>query len=228
MPLKLYLHPLASFCWKALIAFYENWTPFEPVFVDPMDPDAAAAFRKISPMGKMPALVDEARGQAIWESTIVIEYLDAFYPGAHRLLPDDPDKVWQVRMWDRFFDHYVHEPMQKFVADWLRPEGRRDSFGIEQARAQLREAYAVLEREMAARTWAADETFSMADCAAAPALFYANVVEPVGEGDRNVLAYLDLLMARPSFARVLEEAQPYFRLYPFESELKVRYPGLFA
>jgi glutathione S-transferase len=216
MSLKLYFHPLASFCHKALIALYEGGTPFAPIVVDLADEASAAAFRAVWPMAKMPVLRDEARGRTVAESTIVVEYLAAYYPGARRLLPTDAERAWQTRMWDRFYDHYVQAPMQKIVTDRLRPAGASDAYGVEQAKLQLREAYEVLEREMAAKTWSVDDRFTLADCAAAPALFYADTVVPFGETQRHLAAYLERLMARPSFARVLEEAEPYFGLFPLE------------
>jgi glutathione S-transferase len=226
MSLKLYFHPLASFCHKALIALYENGVPFEPVIVDLADDRSSAAFRAVWPMGKMPVLRDEARDRTVAESTIVIEYLDAFYPGPTRFLPADPERAWQTRMWDRFFDYYVQEPMQKIVTDRLRPAGKDDAYGVEQAKAQLQQAYAVIEREMAARTWMMGDGFSLADCAAAPALFYADTVFPFGAAHRGLTAYLGRLMARPSFARVLDEAEPYFELFPMEKKPAIARPGV--
>jgi glutathione S-transferase len=221
MSLKLYFHPLASFCHKALIALYENGIPFEPVIVDLMDEASSAAFRAVWPMAKMPVLRDEARDRTVAESTIIIEYLDAYYPGTTRLLPANPDGAWQTRMWDRFYDQYVQEPMQKIVTDRLRPAGENDAYGVAQAPAQLHRAYAVVEQEIAAKTWMMGDAFTLADCSAAPALFYANTVEPLGETQRNLAAYLGRLMARPSFARVLEEAQPYFTLFPLERKPRI-------
>jgi glutathione S-transferase len=226
MSLKLYFHPLASFCHKALIALYENGVPFEPVIVDLADDRSSAAFRAVWPMAKMPVLRDEARERTVAESTIVIEYLDAYYPGLTRFLPADPDRAWQTRMWDRFFDHYVQEPMQKIVTDRLRPAGKDDAHGVAQAKAQLQQAYAVIEREMAARTWMVGDGFTLADCAAAPALFYADTVVPFGAAHRELTAYLGRLMARPSFARVLEEAEPYFRLFPMEKKPAIARSGV--
>src|ERR687897_1658619 len=178
MSLKLYFHPLASFCHKALIALYENGIPFEPVIVDLMDEASSAAFRAVWPMAKMPVLRDEARDRTVAESTIIIEYLEAYYPGTTRFLPADPDGAWQTRMWDRFYDHYVQEPMQKIVTDRLRPAGQNDAHGVEQAKRQLLEAYNVAEPSMQSRTWAMGDDFTLADCAAAPALFYANTIMP--------------------------------------------------
>jgi glutathione S-transferase len=225
MSLKLFCHPLASFCHKALIALYENDTHFEPVTVDFADEASSAAFRAVWPMAKMPVLRDDARNRTVAESTIVVEYLDAFYLGPTRFLPADPDRAWQTRMWDRFYDHYVQEPMQKIVTDRLRPAGASDAYGVEQAKPQLQQAYGLLERELGAKTWMMGEAFTLADCAAAPALFYANTVVPFGAPHRKLAAYLDRLMARPSFARVLEEAQPYFRLFPLAKKPRIAKAG---
>jgi glutathione S-transferase len=225
MALKLYFHPLASFCHKALIAFYENGIAFEPVIVDLSDETSSAAFRAVWPMAKMPVLRDDARDRTVAESTIVIEYLDACYPGPTRFLPVDLDDAWQTRMWDRFYDHYVQEPMQKIVTDRLRPEGHNDAFGVEQAKAQLRHAYGVIEQRMAARRWMMGDAFTLADCAAAPALFYADTVVPFDVSHRALATYLGRLMARPSFARVLEEARPYFHLFPMAKKPQVARPG---
>jgi glutathione S-transferase len=221
MSLKLYFHPLASFCHKALIALYESGTPFEPILVDLGDERSRAAFQAVWPMAKMPVLRDETRQRTVAESTVVIEYLDTYYPGATRLLPADPDRAWQTRMWDRFYDHYVQAPMQKIVADRLRPGGKEDSFGVEQARAQLHQAYAVIEPVMEAKTWAMGDDFTLADCAAAPALFYADTVSPVPREHKNLAAYLDRLMQRASFARVLREAEPYFGLFPLDEKPRI-------
>ncbi|TWG97149.1 glutathione S-transferase [Mesorhizobium sp. J18] len=213
MPLELYFHPLASFCHKVLIAFYENEIPFEPVIVDLADEASTAAFKRVWPMAKMPVLRDGERGATVAESTIVIEYLDAFHPGTIRFVPATPEAAWQTRMWDRFFDQYVQEPMQKIVTDRIRPEGKSDPFGVEQAKALLLQSYDLLEEHMTGRQWAIGEDFTLADCAATPALFYANAVVPIG--DRPALrAYAARLMARPSFQRIYEETTPYFRFFP--------------
>ena len=220
MELMLYYHPLASFCHKALIALYENATPFEPNIVDLGDEKSAADFKAIWPMGKFPVLLDKSRGCTVAESSIVIEYLDAFCPGETRFIPVAPDDAWRARMWDRFFDEYLEKPMQHIVVDRLRPEAKRDPFGVDQARAQLRSSYAFLEREMATRPWAAGDIFTIADCSAAPALFYANTVEPFGEAS-SLTGYLGRLAARASFARVLREAEPYFSNFPLERKPQI-------
>lgn len=214
MSLTLYYHPLASYCWKALIALYENDTPFKPHIVNLMDPASAAAFKKVWPIGKFPVLRDETRGVTVPEAPVVIEYLAQHYPGRTQLVPSDPEMAWRTRLSDRFYDHYVNDPMGKIVTDRIRPAGRNDPHGVEEARTLLRTALDMVEAEMSAKTWAVGETFTMADCAAAPALFYADKVAPFGETHRHAAAYLGRLMRRPSFVRVLAEAQPYFKMFP--------------
>jgi len=214
MSLRLYFHPLSSFSWKALIPLYENGTPFEPHIVNLLDEKSRAGFFEIWPIGKFPVLRDDARERTIPESSIIIEYLDQHYPGRTRLLPDDADLARQVRFYDRFYDHYLHQPMQKIVTDKLRPAGANDPHGVEQAKALLQTSLGMIDRDMAGKTWAMGETFTMADCAAAPALFYADKVMPFRETHRNAAVYLERLMQRPSFARVLDEAQPYFKMFP--------------
>lgn len=214
--LKLYYHPLASFCWKVLIALYENDVAFEPVVIDLLDPESASKLRAVWPILKFPVLRDEARNHTVAESTIVIEYLDAHYEGPVRFIPASADPAWQARMWDRFLDAYVHEQMQRIVGDALRPEDAKDPTGVAQARQQLRQSYDVLEARMAEREWAAGDSFGLADCAAAPSLFYANIVEPFSGSHRSLTAYLARLMRRPSVARVLEEAEPSFPMFPLE------------
>ena len=214
MSLTLHSHPLSSFCQKALIALYENDTPFTPHLVDLGDAAAAAAFKKIWPIGKFPVLHDAARNRTVPESTIIIEYLDQNYPGRTRLLPADPEQARQTRMTDRFYDLYVHLPMQKIVGDRLRPAGQKDAFGVEQAKTQLKTAFDMLEQDMTAKTWAMGDAFTMADCAAAPALYYANLVMPFGGSHKKVAGYFDRLMARPSFARAVKEAGPYRHMFP--------------
>ncbi|MCX5518145.1 glutathione S-transferase family protein [Kaistia defluvii] len=214
MTLTLYMHPLASYCHKALIAFYENDTPFKPHFLDLADPTVRAEFNALWPVGKMPVLLDHRREQTVPEATVIIEYLDTYYPGPTRFVPDDPERAWQTRLSDRFYDLYVHEPMQRIVGDRLRPDGSKDPFGVEAARATLRTAYDMLEKQMEQRFWAMGETFSLADCAAAPALFYADRVQPFGETHPALAGYFGRLLDRPSYARVLEEAKPYFDMFP--------------
>jgi glutathione S-transferase len=214
MSLKLHFHPLASYCHKVLIALYENNTPFTPNMIDLSNEGEREALLKMWPVGKFPVLRDAAREQTIPESTVIIDYLDRYYPGATRFIPAESDRAWQTRLRDRFYDHYVHEPMQRIVGDRLRPEGKKDPHGVGEARARLRTSYGMIDGEMATRRWAMGEEFSLADCAAAPALFYANEVMPFGDDHANVAAYLGRLKARPSYARVLKEAKPYFAMFP--------------
>jgi len=213
--LTLHFHPLASYCHKALIALYENDTPFTPNIVNLGDKGERTALLALWPIGKFPVLRDDARDQTIPESTVIIEYLDRHYPGRTRFIPADADLALQARLRDRFYDLYVHEPMQKIVGDRLRPEGKKDTHGVEEARARLRTSYGMIDSEMAKRTWAIGDIFSLADCAAAPALFYANEVLPFA-GQINLEAYLGRLKVRPSHARVLREAEPYFSMFPKE------------
>jgi glutathione S-transferase len=217
MSLKLYFHPLSSFCWKALIALYENGSPFTPVSVDLSSETERAALVKLWPVGKFPVLRDDATDRTIPETSIIIEYLDSQYPGRTRLIPADARLALQTRLRDRFYDLYVHLPMQKIVGDRLRPEGSRDPLGVEEARARIQSCYGIIDQEVAARTWAVGDAFSMADCAASPALFYANKVVPFGGSHSHLAAYFDRLQARPSFARVLREAEPYFQMFPQEA-----------
>lgn len=214
MTLSLHFHPLSSFCHKALIAFYENDVAFESVFVDFGDEGSRAAFLALWPMGKMPVLHDAARDRTVPESSIIIEYLAQHYPGPVELAPADPDLARQVRLHDRFFDNYVQHPMQKIVGDRLRPPGQTDPHGVEAARATLATAYDMIEQHMAGRTWVMGESFTQADCAAAPALYYAERVAPFTATHPNTAAYYKRLLARPSYARVLKEAEPYLHMFP--------------
>lgn len=223
MALTLYLHPLASFCHKVLIALYENETPFTPVTVDLADPGAAAAHMARWPVGKMPVLHDSRAGRTIPETSIIIEYLERHYPGPRPMLPTDPDAALDVRLLDRFFDLYVSQPMQKIVVDRIRPDDAHDPFGVEEARAGLDTAYAMIETMLAGRPWAAGEAFTLADCAAAPALFFATIVHPPAPGQTTVTAYLARLMARPSFHRVLKDAQPFFAMFPYRDAMPASY-----
>jgi glutathione S-transferase len=216
MSLTLHFHPLASYCWKALIALYENDTPFTPHKVDLGNPAERAALLRLWPIGKFPVLGDDARGQTVPESSIIIEYLDRHYPGPTRFIPADPEPALQTRLRDRFYDLYVHFPMQKIMVDRLRPADKRDPHGVEEARTQLRTSYAMIDKQMSAGTWAMGEAFSLADCAAAPSLFYGNMAVPFGDDQKNLRAYFERLKARPSLARVMKEAEPYFNMVPKE------------
>lgn len=213
MSLELFLHPLSSYCHKVLIAFYENDIPFEVKRVD--DPTVAREWEALWPLKHFPILRDLERDRIVPESTIIIEYLQTHFPGRTKLIPDDPDLAWQVRLRDRICDNYLHSPMQKFAGDNLRPQGKKDPYGVADAGARFARALSLLDTEMAARTWAMGDAFTMADCAAAPAIFYGNrFFGPFRKTHPNALAYLDRLMARPSYARALEEAKPFFHLLP--------------
>jgi glutathione S-transferase len=211
--LRLYFHPLASYCQKVLVALYEKGVEFEPVFVDLADPTSGEALRKLWRIGKFPVLRDEARGVTVPESSIIVEYLDRHHPGQRQLIPGDGELAWQARLKDRFYDLHLHEHMQKIVGDRIRPEGKRDPFGVEQAKAKLATAYDMIDGEMGAKPWAMGEDFGIADCAAAPALFYARLVLPFGDR-QHLAAYLERLSQRPSFARVTREAEPYLAMFP--------------
>ena len=212
MSLKLYFHPLSSFCHKVLIALYETGTPFEPRIVDLFG--EAVEYRKIAPLGKIPVLRDEAKNRTIPETSIIIEYLAQHYPGKTQLFPADRDLCRQMRLCDRIYDLYVNVPMQNIVADRLRPADKKDPFGVDQARTLLKTSLDMIEQDMAGDRWAVGEGFTMADCAAAPALFYADMMQPFRETHKKTAAYLDRLMERPSYARVLKEAEPYFAMIP--------------
>jgi glutathione S-transferase len=214
MSLELYLHPLASYCWKVLIALYENDTPFQPHIVDLADDTSRVSFEQLWTIGKFPVLRDEARKRTIPESTIIIEYLGQHYPGPVKLVPEDASLALETRLLDRFYDLYVHEPMQKIVLDKIRPAGTNDRYGVEQARARLDTVYEMIDRDMETKTWAMGDLFTLADCAAAPALYYADRVAPFRSTHVNAAAYLRRLEERPSFARVFHEAQPYLALFP--------------
>ena len=216
MSLILHAHPLSSYCWKALIALYEKEIDFEFRMLDLGDPDSRAAFAALWPIAKMPVLEDEGRGAVVPETSIIIDYLDAHHPGAIRLVPEDADAARDVRLWDRIFDLYVQGPMQRIVGDRLRPEDQRDAFGVEEARASLAKALDMVDREVAGKTWARGDAFTLADCAAMPALFYADKVMPMAGRWPNALALLERLKARPSVARVLAEAEPWFKYFPAE------------
>jgi len=214
MSFELYYHPLASYCWKALIALYEAEIPFEKRLVDLGDPAQRAAFLQLTPLGKFPLLRDTESNRCIAESSILIEYLALHAPSAARLFLSSPAQTLEARARDRFFDLYVMEPMSKIVEDKLRPEGERDPRGVAAAHARLDTAYEIAERFLDESGWAVGDDFSLADCAAAPALFYANKVHPLTPALPRTCSYLERLETRPSFARVLREAEPFMAMFP--------------
>lgn len=211
--MKLHLHPLSSFCWKVMIAFYESGIPFEPVTVDLMDPAKREAYLKLSPFAKIPVLADG--DTIVTETSIMIEYLTLKHPEAASLLPKDPKEALKVRALDRFYDLYVNAPLGRVAGDRMRPEAQRDRIGMEQVLRDMKTAIGIVERDMATRTWAAGETFTMADCAAAPALFYADRLVPYSPNYPNTARYLERLQKRPSVARSIEGAKPFLHLVPY-------------
>ncbi|MBL8628275.1 MAG: glutathione S-transferase family protein [Rhodospirillaceae bacterium] len=212
--LKLFFHPLSSFCHKVLIALYENNTLFEPVVVDLGSADSSAEMRRLWPIAKFPLLRDDARNQTVPESSIIIEYLAQHYPGPSTLIGKNEDFARDTRLKDRFYDLHVQVPMQKIVGDRIRPQDQRDPLGVSQARAALKTALDIAEKDLAGKTWVMGDMFTMADCAAAPALFYANLVLPYADTHKTVTAYFERLKQRPSYARVLKEAEPFMQYFP--------------
>jgi len=219
MSLTLYYHPLASFCHKVLIALYENGIEFEKRLINLADGEDRAELQAIWPLCKFPTISDGARGRELPETTIIIEYLDRFFAGEHPLIPADWEDALEVRLWDRIFDNYVQVPMQRIVGDRMRGE----KGDLSNERATLETAYAMIDQRMASRTWVAGRGFSMADCAAAPALFFAGAVQPFPTKCGHLKAYFDRLTDRPSFRRVIEEAKPYFSFFPFADEIPQRF-----
>lgn len=217
MTLKLYFHPLSSFCHKALIALYENGIAFEPVAVDLADAQSSAAMRALWPIAKFPVLRDEARGQTVPEASVIIEYLDLHY-ATRKLLPADPDRVIKARIWDRFFDLYIHMPMQKIAGDNIRPAEVRDPHGVAEAKATIEKSYAIFERELGDRMWALGDDYGLVDCAASPALFYASLAVPFGDATPRLKAYYQRLVKRPSYWRALTEAEPFFHWVPLPTK----------
>lgn len=209
---KLYAHPFSSYCQKVLIALYENDTPFEWRMLDDKHPEVLAEFAALWPLKRFPMLVDGDR--TIVEATLVIEYLDTHHPGRVRFVPTDADAALDVRTMDRFFDNYLSTPQQKIVFDRIRAESDRDPHGVAEARTMLDRAYAWLDKALPGRTWACGDAFTLADCAAAPALFYADWTHPIGDAYPVVRAYRERLLARPSFARAVDEARPYRGFFP--------------
>lgn len=212
MSMKLYAHPFSSYSQKVLVALYENETPFEFRMLGPDDPQTAAEHAALWPLKRMPVLVDEDR--TVVESTVIVEYLDLYHPGPVRMIPEDPRAALEARMMDRFFDNYVMTPMQRIVSDALRTEESRDPYGVANARKLLDTAYGWLDGTLAGREWAAGGDFGLADCAAAPSLFYSDWTHPIDAEFANLGAYRQRLLARPSFARAVDEARPYRPLFP--------------
>ena len=211
MSLILYAHPFSSYCQKVLLALYENGTAFDYRSLD----DDGTAMRELVglwPIKRFPLLVDD--GRVVIEASCIIEHLDIHHPGPAPMLPTDPAAALEVRMLDRFFDNYISTPQQKIVFDAIREPATRDPHGVRDARAMLDTAYAWLERHLVGRTWAVGDHFSLADCAAAPFLFYADWTHPIDAAFANVRAYRERLLARPAFARCVDEARPFRHYFP--------------
>jgi len=217
--LTLYYHPLASYCHKVLVALYERGIEFKPHIVDLGNEDDRKLLGAHWPLCKFPVLHDAERDVSLPESSIIIEYLDRRFPDQPPMIPSDAELALEVRLWDRIFDNYVHTPMQEIVVDRLR-QTNADMSG---QRALLNSAYRLIDDRLQARDWIADRTFTLADCAGAPALFYANTLEPLPPALSRLCAYFDRLTERPSVRRTLEEAKPYFRLYPYADAIPRRF-----
>jgi glutathione S-transferase len=210
MSLTLYAHPFASYCWKTLIALYENATPFTYRVIE----DAAgwAELESLWPIKKFPLLRDGEN--LVAESSIIIEHLTLHHPGPIRLMPENADAALKVRFMDRFFDNYVMTPMQTLVSDRMRIDGQRDTKGVGDARTLLDVGYGWLDKHVSHQAWATGSDFTLADCAAAPALFYADWVHPISDRFPLVRAYRSRLLARPSVGRTVDEARPFRKLFP--------------
>jgi glutathione S-transferase len=219
MTLTLYYHPLASFCHKVLIALYENRTGFEGRIINLGDAADRAELQSRWPLCKFPVIRDHVRQRDLPETTIIIEYLDRYFPGERPLIPGDWEAALTVRLWDRFCDNYLQGPMQRIVSDRMHSANA----DMTAERATLQTAYAMLDRQLTAKTWMTGDDFSMADCAAAPALFFVSTLEPIPERYGHLNGYFERLINRPSFARVIDEAKPYFSFYPFADSIPKRF-----
>lgn len=220
MTLTLYYHPLAAYCWKPLVALYDTGTEFTPHPIDLSKPEEAALLESIWPMRLFPVLVDGAT--RVPESSIIVEHLDLHHPAPTRMIPLEPQAALPVRLWDRIFDQNIQAVMQVIVNDALRPSERRDPQVVTEAKQKLDRAYAIAERHLAGQQDWAVGAFSLADCAALPALFYAGAIHPFDDHPAMV-AYFERLVERPSCARVLAEARPWFQYFPFQDGIPARF-----
>ncbi|HEY6916708.1 MAG TPA: glutathione S-transferase family protein [Allosphingosinicella sp.] len=212
MALELFAHPFSSYCQKVLIALYENDTPFNYRALGPETPENGARFASLWPIGKFPVLVDN--DHMVAEASVIVEYLDLHHPGETRFVPEDREAALEVRLLDRVFDNYVMTPMQRIVADFMRPEAERDARTVAESKALLDRSYDWIDRRLDGKSWAAGDAFTLADCAAAPSLFYADWVHPIPDTHANLKAYRARLLARLSFARAVDEARPFRPLFP--------------
>lgn len=213
MTLILYYHPFSSYCHKAMIALHEKEVAFEPFLIDLGNERSRAQFAAVWPYAKFPVLHDVSAGVTLPEATIIAEYGDGLSAAGPRLIPENPAEARGVRLFDRVLDNYLHAPMQKIVGDRLRPEGKRDPHGVEEARATLATTYKLLESRLSDVGWMAGGNFTLADCAAMPPLFYAAKVAPF-TGHRRLSAYLSRAMERPSFRRCLDGARSFRSFFP--------------
>jgi glutathione S-transferase len=212
MTLELFAHPFSSYCQKAIIALYENAVVFELKMLDPAEPDNLAELKRLWPIAKFPVLKDD--GKAVFEATSIIEYLEMRHPGPLKLIPDEPAEAFEVRQMDRVFDNYVMTPMNWIVHDAMRAPDAKDAQRVADARAMLETIYRWLDERMGEREWCVGEGFSMADCAAAPSLFYADWAHPIAKEFGSLRAYRSRLLERASVARAVDDARPYRHFFP--------------
>ncbi len=222
MALTLHYHPLSSYCHKVLIALDELGLEAELRMVNLGDPAARAAYAELWPTAKIPLLVDA--GRVVPETSIQIEHLQLHHArDGRRLIPDDREAALDVRLWDRLFDLHVMTPMNVHTSNLLCPAERRDPVAVEEATGKLQMAYALIDRQLEGRTWITGEVFTLADCAAAPSLFYAIAYVPPAAGLQRLTGYFDRLMARPSVARAVDQARPWFQYFPGRAGLQRRF-----
>ncbi len=212
MSLELFAHPFSSYCQKVLIALREKGLDFELRLLGPDQTDTAAEFARLWPIQRMPLL--RAGATVLMESSVIIEWLDLQHPDTPRLLPTDPQAALPVRLLDRLLDQYVMTPMQKLVFDCIRQPEQRDAHGVAEAHALLERAYAWLDNQLPEAGWAVGAAFSLADCAAAPSLFYADWVHEIPAAHTKLRAYRQRLLAHPSVARAVDEGRPYRAWFP--------------
>ena len=214
MSITLYGHYFSSYCQKALIAFYEHGLDFTLREIDFQNEDIMQELGALWPIKKMPVIVDQ--GRSVIESSIIVEYVDEKYHGDSRLIPQDADSALDTRFMDRFFDNYIATPQMKLVIDAMRSAGDKDPCGVTKAKEMLETSYAWLDDKMKNREWAIGDDFTLADCAAGPHLFYTHWSHPIDARFEHLLAYRNRLMARPSFARCIEDGRPFRSLFPLD------------
>ena len=214
--LILHGHPLSCFYMKPAMALFEAGTPFEHRRLDYSDEACRERFFAMWPIGVFPVLEDPERGEVVPETSAILEYLSVHYPGKASLIPSDPDLAWRARLAERVFDLHVMGQFQRVIGDRLRPADAKDPFGVADARDRLERALGLIDRRLADGEWPLAGGRTVADCAAGPALFFADKVQPFGDRHRHAFAYLEELKAWPAFARCLSEAEPYLHMMPTE------------